>query len=193
MRLFVGLSIPSTIARQLACAVEQVKTHVAAPTWVPPQNWHITLLFLGEVAPHTATALHQRLAAVAQRTPSFALWLEGWGAFPNLKRAKLLWAGVEGERDRLQRLAASVHETVAELIPLEKGKSFVPHITLTRKVSEQNITRLNDQLPFRTKTWPVQEIHLYVSHLSPGGARYEIVASYPLATPPSDASTNAAS
>lgn len=190
MRLFLGLSIPPSIADELAGYVEQVKTKVPSTAWVPRENWHITLLFLGEVAPRTATALQPHFAAVARQTAPFSLRIQDWGAFPNMKRAKLLWAGVEGEQEPLRRLAGSLHEAAAAFIPLEKGKSFVPHITLTRKVPVHNVAGLNDNLPIQTKDWNVHQMHLYVSHLSPGGARYEIWQSYPFGAPQSASPAN---
>jgi len=186
MRLFVGLSIPPTVARQLAGYVERAKSKLQAAHWVPPQNWHITLLFLGEVSPDMAAVLRRRFAAVAQQTHPFSLRLQNWGAFPNMKRAKLLWVGVNGEREPLQRLAEAVRETAADVVKLEKTQSFVPHLTVSRKVPALDLAHFNDEWPLLTHDWPVQQMHLYISHLSPRGARYEIWESYPLGRPSAD-------
>jgi len=180
MRLFLGLSLPPSIRQELAARVEEMKKNVPATSWVPAENWHITLLFLGEVTSATAAALRPRIAAVSRTTPPFSLRLENWGAFPNDRKAKILWVGVAGEREPLARLARALRETAADIVPLEKGKSFVPHITLTRKAPVQNVAAFNERWPLRTKDWQVTQMHLYISHLSPRGARYEIWESYPL-------------
>lgn len=179
MRLFLGLSIPPAIRQELAARVEQMKKNMPATTWVPAENWHITLLFLGEVTAGTAEDLRRRFAEAARRTSPFSLRLQDWGAFPDARRAKILWAGVAGEREPLARLAQAVQEAAAGLIPVETGKPFVPHITLTRKAPVSNVIAFNDRWPLRTKEWQVQQMHLYISHLAPRGARYEIWESYP--------------
>lgn len=180
MRLFLGLSIPSPIVAQLYRRLEEVKKVLSARTWVRPENVHITLVFLGEVQPETAEAIHSRLLEVARQTSSFSLHLKGWGAFPDMNKPNLLWAGVDGDRDTLAQLVHTLHEHIHPVYPLRRDKRYLPHVTLTRRLQTgRPLPHLNEAYPLQTGKWTVDRMHLYLSHLSPQGARYEIWKTYP--------------
>ncbi|GFE61224.1 RNA 2',3'-cyclic phosphodiesterase [Geobacter sp. AOG2] len=125
MRLFIAIELPDTIKRHL----EKIRAHIPGSRWVPMEQIHLTLAFLGEVDEVTIERLTGSLAAI--QSPGFSLRFSGAGCFPDRSRPRVLWVGLEPE-PRLNRLASLVRETVLACgIPLEE-RPFSPHITLAR-------------------------------------------------------------
>jgi RNA 2',3'-cyclic 3'-phosphodiesterase len=125
MRLFVAIELPGEIKRQL----EGMATGIPGSRWVPAAQLHLTLAFLGEVDDDALKQLTGALAAI--RAPGFTLRFSATGCFPDRRRPRVLWAGLEPEPE-LDGLAFLVREAVkACAIPLE-DRPFLPHVTLAR-------------------------------------------------------------
>ena len=129
MRLFVGLDLPGSQRRRLAALAGSL----AAARWTPPQNYHLTLRFIGEVPAHVAEEIDLALSAIRAR--SFELTLSGVGIFHRGGRAASqpasLWAGVE-RSERLEHLHGKVETALQRIgLPAER-KRFAPHVTLAR-------------------------------------------------------------
>lgn len=120
VRVFVSLR-PS---RQ---AVSDLAAALAGPRTSPPDQWHITLAFLGEVS--RADVLYDGLRAAAARTQPFELHLAGGGVF---RRARVVWAGVDGELGALSRLAADVQEVCRDAGVRLERRALRPHLTVGR-------------------------------------------------------------
>ena len=121
-----------------------------------PDQWHITLAFLGEVS--KPEVLYDGLRTAAARTSSFPLHLTGGGAFA---RARVVWVGIGGDADSLGALAADVQQACRDAgVPLEQRR-FRPHVTVGR-------TGRLDPVVLRTDTgtpWQVAEVELVHSVL----------------------------
>src|ERR1700681_1095754 len=125
MRLFIAIELPD----DLKMALGRLKVDVPGTRWVPTEQLHLTLAFLGEVEEKTAGELSEGLALI--QTPPFQLCFSGPGCFPDCRRPRVLWAGLE-PHPRLMHLAAEVHgAALACSIPQEE-RPFSPHITLAR-------------------------------------------------------------
>src|SRR5919204_1296144 len=99
LRLFVAVDIPDDVRKGLATAVEPLKDLGLRARWVPPENWHVTLKFLGRTWPRLLRWVIGSIAAVTREQRPFATSLTGLGAFPTARRARVLWAGLDdGER-----------------------------------------------------------------------------------------------
>lgn len=146
---------------------------------VPPENWHLTLRFLGWVDPPSA----DRLAAAldeAELGEGFRVTVAGAGVFPNPRRATVLWTAVTDGAEELATLAERVEETAeaAGLGPADRP--FRPHLTLSRLRPHQDLRPLLESAPEEAVRFPVRAVTLYRSHLGRGGARYEPVEHFPL-------------
>ncbi len=125
MRLFVALELPHATRQRLA----DLATNLPGARWVPPQNYHITLRFIGEVARHEAEEIDLALAAL--RTRRFSLSLAGVGTAERAGRINTLWACVarnpalDGLRSKIERALQG-----AGLAP--ERRRFVPHVSLAR-------------------------------------------------------------
>ena len=179
MRAFVAVVPPPEALDPLVRAVAPLRD--LPVSWVPPERLHLTLVFLGEVAdpePYGA-ALAEAVAEVAP----FALRVRGGGAFPSPARARVLWAGVEGDVDALGRLARLARRTArAHRIDVER-KPYVPHVTVARvrRAGFDGTGAVGALAAVDGAPWTVREVVLMRSVLGPKPA-YEPVRSCPLYT-----------
>jgi 2'-5' RNA ligase len=190
MRLFVGLDIDADIRERIAVFRNQMRALAPDVRWVGPETFHVTLQFLGE----TNKFDEVRRALKQVKAEAVQLAFHGAGFFPNPKSPRVFWVGIESDQ-RLRTLAESVAAATRTLGFDREAGPYTPHLTLARSGSGRprpvrgerpayGLQRVRDELAklpqpdFGTMT--AQEFHLYESHLSPEGARYEKRASYPL-------------
>jgi 2'-5' RNA ligase len=125
MRLFVGLDFPWQTKQMLG----SLAGGVPGARWVPPENLHLTLRFIGEMPVHRAEEIDQALAVLSQ--PTFPLVLRGIGTFTKAGQACALWVGVE-RSPPLQRLQAKIETALQRAGCPPDRRRFTPHITLAR-------------------------------------------------------------
>ncbi len=177
-RLFVAIELPEDVRERLA----GLCNGLPGARWVPPENQHLTLRFIGEIP---ASEMPDLIGALARITaPNFALSISGVGFFGQRKRARLAWAGVE-KNPALIELQRRVEAAVQRAgLPVEERK-FSPHITLARlKVTRPD--RLGGWMEahnlFRAGPFPVTRFVLFSSFLSQSGAIYTAEAEFDLKT-----------
>ena len=131
MRLFIAALIPDAVRDALHQAREQLQRAASdrALRWVAPENYHITLLFLGEQDEARLPAIMQAMEAARAGVPPFEIAIRGLGVFPNWNRPNVLWAGVSEGGQPLAQVATALERT---LLPAPSSKPFHPHITLAR-------------------------------------------------------------
>lgn len=159
--------------------------------WTLPAGWHLTLAFMAAVPDRSLDDLLERLQRAARRRSPFTLRLAGGGAFPDPSRAKVLYAGVEGEPEALEelrRLAVGVRAAANRAGAPAAGAAFRAHVTLARTGRPIEATRwLRVLSAYRSAPFPVTEIALIESHLGQGPGnrpRYDPVAWFPLGKDP---------
>jgi 2'-5' RNA ligase len=132
MSLFVALRLPDAVVADLAAAHSALPPQLAAGypglRWVPPQNWHVTVTFLGNVSEGRVADLETRLARAAARHSPMTLSLVGSGHFGS----RVLYIGVAGDRPGLERLAASVSAAARRAKVALDERPYRPHLTLAR-------------------------------------------------------------
>ena len=128
MRLFIAIRLSDEMKKALVTCMHDLKKQVVEGNYVPAQNLHMTLAFLGEYDdPANVKEVIRKVPL-----PEFRLALSEKGNFGNI-----LWAGVKGNQ-KLKTYVKDLRAALAaEGIPFDKEK-FVPHITLIRKVSAKN-------------------------------------------------------
>ena len=186
MRLFVALVPPE----EALADFEEFLTprHEAEPgfRWTVPDQWHITLAFMAQVADRHLDELEERLARGAARSAPLDLRLAGGGAFPNPAVAKVLFVGVEagGQREELSHLATRMRAAANKAGADDDGGRFHPHVTVARVGRPIEATRWVRVLGAYTgPAWTAREVLLIRSHLGEGPRRrprYEVVGSFPL-------------
>ncbi len=132
MRLFVAIDIPAEIKDALRCFMDRLRP-TAKIGWSPADNLHITTKFIGEWPEPRVEEMKRTLTSVPVKG-AIEITVKGLGWFPNARRPRVFWAGVEGG-EPLQALARATGDAVALLgVPIEE-RTYSPHLTLAR-VSE---------------------------------------------------------
>jgi len=178
MRLFVALDMPWSVREQLA-ALSGVG--IPGARWVPPENYHLTLRFIGDIPGHVARDVDAALLAI--RTRGFALTLTGMGTFAKGGISNALWVGVE-RTPSLDHLRNKI-ETALQRCGLEpERRKFQPHVTLARldNPAEGKVAAfVQAHNLFRTEPIPVEHFTLFTSLLNKDHAVYTPEAEYELA------------
>lgn len=174
MRAFFCVPLPVSVRRQIGdIAVSLQRDLRMSASWVRPENYHLTLRFLGEIDPMLSVPLDSASRRVARAVTPFELPITELGLFPDARRPRVLWAG--GASDRFERLARVVGETIEELgFPLDR-RAASAHVTLARIKG-----RPDPALGLVLSSWgslpgwriPVDRIVLMQSQLTPRGAVY---------------------
>ena len=154
--------------------------------WVKPEQCHVTMAFLGDVADAKLKALGDAVGAAAARFGPFELVLQGLGAFPNPARPRVLWAGLEGPGlAALRALHAAVLRALKSAgVPPEDDR-FTPHVTIGRIKAGHgavpDLTRIvAEHQSWGAGTFAVEEVVTFASELSPAGPSYTALARSPL-------------
>jgi 2'-5' RNA ligase len=182
MRLFVALDLPAAMKQTLAA----LSGGVEGARWMPPETFHITLRFIGEVGRGEAAAVDATLAAIA--APAFTLKIAGVGAFGQGRETRALWAGVE-RAEPLLHLHRKIDRALAAHDLEPDRRKFAPHVTLARLKAprpEHVNAFLAHHAGFDGGRLPVTRFALFESFTGRTGAHYEQLAEYPLpqAMPP---------
>ncbi|MGH3672454.1 MAG: RNA 2',3'-cyclic phosphodiesterase [Pseudonocardiaceae bacterium] len=180
MRLFVALGLPGVVVEELHSVTAGLRSRVPGLRWTRPEQWHLTLAFVGEVDGDVVAELARRLHRAAGRHPPLTLALSGGGRFGH----RVLWTGVQGDRDGLRRLAASAAAAARRCGLPGQHESYRPHLTLARASGEADLRPLVDQLrPWTGSPWVASRIQLMRSHLGAGqegAAVHELISGWPL-------------
>jgi 2'-5' RNA ligase len=169
-RLFIG--VPLSEEARLAIA-KSLPTNLPGKP-VPAENWHFTLRFLG---PTTAEARDQIIRQVDSATcgAPFTIRFSGLGAFPQPRRARILWLGIDEGSDRMVQLAAIAEAAARNAGFTAETKPFKPHLTLSRIDPPVSVAPLVDSKPVFGARMTVESLIVYRSRLGGGPARYEEV------------------
>lgn len=154
-----------------------------AVRWVPPENLHLTLKFLGDTPKDKIPELQETLQKAVSQQRKFALKAVGVGCFPNAKRPRVVWVGLEGGVVELKTLAEQIENTIAPLgFPTEK-RPFSPHLTIGR-VKELQDHQLGQILAaFKAgeiAAWANEKVSLMQSILQSSGAEHTVLAEFNL-------------
>ncbi len=169
IRTFIALSLPEEVKAALQSATTDLKKRGMDARWVRPQAMHLTLKFIGEMDEALVPELGAGLERVAGRHEPLALRLNGMGAFPNLRRARVIWAGLAGDLEPLAGLAAEIDDVCAGVgIDVEK-RPFKPHLTVGRL---KRPSMIDLKIDLVETAFTVEKISLFRSELTPHGALY---------------------
>jgi 2'-5' RNA ligase len=189
MRLFVGVAPPQHVVDDLEAFLE-VRRELASFRWTLPEQWHLTLAFMGTFPERRLDDLVERLGRAAHRRTPFELAFAGGGAFPNAARAKVLYVDMRADDDartELNRLATGARAAATKAGGEVDGGRFRAHLTLARLGRPDEVSnwvRLLDA--YAGPAWTVDELALIESHLGEGPRRrprYEVLETFPLGRP----------
>lgn len=188
MRLFVALRIPASVRENLDGLITELRETASRvsdrrPRWVRAENLHVTLKFIGEAATEKLRDIRGALTAVHSDSPT-EMKFSGLGFFPDDKRPKVLWAGIQATGN-LAALAAEIDRALsAQGIPLET-RAFAPHLTLARFEPPGMHESLRGAIHVAQSrefgSFQTREFHLIQSKTKPSGAEYTVLQSFTFA------------
>ena len=178
IRCFLAIAIPEAVADE----IDDIQDGLRGANWVPAENLHLTLVFLGDQDRHALADLDAQLSALS--APGFELTLTGLGSFGG-REPRLVFANVS-DSESLRRLQAKTEGAARDSGIEVENRRYTPHVTLARwRRGEVRAEARRDYVEarnlFRSSPFRVEAFHLYRSELSRYGPSYEIMASYPLA------------
>lgn len=183
--MFVAAVPPSEALEDLEDFLS-VRREAGAFRWTVPEQWHLTLAFLADVPDRAYDDLVDRLERAARKRHRMRATVTGGGAFPNVSRAKVLWAGLDlDDPEELRRLATGCRAAASKAGIDVAGERFKAHLTLARMghhpVEATSWVRLLDG--YLGPAWDLDEVTLIASHLGEGPRkrpRYEVLETFPL-------------
>lgn len=180
MRLFIGLELPKKQKARIFRAARPLRDEELPVRWVPPENFHVTLKFLGDVRRDRVQAIEGALERVAGSTAAFSTRIGGFGAFPSVRRPKVIWVGVEATPE-LRCLKQDLEWTLSEIGFEVETRAFHPHVTLGRAREDggagvfRGLDACFAELVLEGDL-RVHTVDLMESRLSPDGSRYSVVS-----------------
>jgi RNA 2',3'-cyclic 3'-phosphodiesterase len=181
LRLFVAADVPDRHLSRIAELTEELRDLWPSARWTAAENQHVTLKFLGPTTVGGLGEVRRVSTHVAEQNPRSKIWLSQFGAFPNQRRARVLWIGIADPYGSLRRAASDLDLEFESLGYRAEERAFTPHLTLARFKVPTRIDALPtlavDELP----AVPFEHLSLYRSRLSPRGAVYELLDNFALA------------
>ncbi len=187
LRAFIAVEIPSEVREAVCKAIVPLQTGIGPLVrWVPMQNMHLTLKFLGDISPANVEMLSQMLRAEAQLFHCFDLHLAGLGSFPNSKRPRVIYIAIQAPA-ALETLQRGIESAARRLGYGSEERGYSAHLTIGRvkqhisATEQQTIRRALDETRIDLlSTARVDSVHLYKSDLQPSGSVYTRLYSAPL-------------
>jgi 2'-5' RNA ligase len=179
LRLFVAFDVAPGAADEIERAIASWRDRLPGARWVPRENWHVTVKFLGQTRPSLEAWVGDRVGEAARSCGPVETRLSRLGRFPERGRARVLWAGLEDPAGRLVGIAATLDAALAEEVRPE-ARPFSAHLTFAR--SDPPLALPTDFVETSLEAVPtrVEAITLFRSHLGRPAPRYEPLRVFPL-------------
>ena len=188
IRSFIAIELSDEARAALADLQNRLKAVAPAQVvrWAAPESIHLTLHFLGDVAPNDVEKITELIQRAASTCPPFDLTMGGLGCFPNTRRPRIIWASVSGQTETLLSLQQNLGEKLKEIGFTSEARPYAPHLTVGRVkdgLPQRQLTQLGQMLEREQSqvgqlaTLPVTKISLMKSELKPAGAVYTRLAS----------------
>ena len=180
LRCFVALVLPDDVKAALAAQQQRLRSDLPA-SWSRSETIHLTLHFLGDLAPLQADRVAAALARTCADHAPFRMLARGLGVFPDPRRPRVLWAGLVAADPSVYLRQALCDPLVACGVKVDP-KAYHPHLTLARfrkSLGRQCLSLLGSILRDEQRNYgtvPVEEVRLYRSELLPSGARHTVLS-----------------
>lgn len=185
LRAFVAIDVPDGVRAELRDLLGRFDNAGADVRWTRPENFHLTLRFLGDAPAEKLDAFSASLERHCAAGKTFRIRFGGVGAFPSIDRPRVIWAGVTEGVEPLASLAAGVDTLARKAGFAGEDRPFAGHLTLGRVRSGRNLPRLFRAIrsvSFESTPFEVESLRLYRSDLSSDGPIYTLLESFALKT-----------
>ena len=179
LRAFIAIDLPASIRSSLAETQEILKSFGLRVKWVRPQNIHLTLKFLGNIDSDDIDKIIAAMTVTAKDFKGVSLSVKEIGVFPDIRRSRVIWAGLDGQLEILENLQQTLDGHLAGLGYPKETRAFRGHLTLGRvkgKIASAGMKAAIEKLKkFGSESFEISEIILFKSELRPTGAVYSKV------------------
>lgn len=174
IRVFIAIELSSEIRQRLGETISHLKRDAPRVRWVPPENLHLTLKFLGDTPEEELPSVFAAVDELAASVSPFFLEIQGVGCFPHLRAPRVIWAGCGEGTEEVQRLARQVEDAFYELGFGRERRPFHPHITLGRVNLPRDAASLSleEEIDRMFGALSIESITVFMSTLKKSGAEY---------------------
>jgi 2'-5' RNA ligase len=189
-RLFVAITVPDAVRAEVLRVQRELKPLAPRDVvrWTKPEQFHLTLRFLGDVPSAQIAGLQESLYAACIGTPPLHLRAQGAGFFPNARSPRVIWVGIPDEENRLLSFQKKIESAVQSYTAERGGDQFAGHVTMGRLKQYNHLEireLLNKAGSLKNRLfgeWTAREIEIIRSELLPAGPRYTSLAACKLGT-----------
>lgn len=179
IRTFIAIEITEEIRNEISSLQSTLKELGGRVSWTKPKNIHLTLKFLGDTEENLIDEIEKELKGIAASFSRFQIQVKGIGAFPNIRRPRVLWVGTHNENDKISEVVSEIESRMETLDFQKEARKFSGHLTLGRVKDSRGIQPVIDKLrknkDFDAGSFIVKEIFLIKSQLHPAGSIYTIL------------------
>ncbi|MGA2159737.1 MAG: RNA 2',3'-cyclic phosphodiesterase [Dehalococcoidia bacterium] len=188
IRAFIAIELPAELRKMMSDFQAGLKRpRQGYVKWVNPESVHLTLKFLGNIKQGQADSIKKELYDIAKDNKAFSIVTSRTGCFPNLKRVRVFWLGLDGDTDYLLKLQGQIDEALSHMGFAKENRPFTAHLTLARIKEDCS---MGDKLEFselvkdasfpRPFSMTVDTVSLMRSELTRAGAVYTRLAQFTL-------------
>ncbi len=179
IRSFIAIEVSKEVKNNIAALTAKLGQSRADVKWVSALNLHITLKFLGDIREEDIANIRNVIKESAAGVKPFDLTVEGAGAFPDLKRPRVVFACLTGETANLASLNGKLDENLADFNVKKENRKFSPHLTIGRVRSRKNSEALSELIEKSRAEYfgaiKADSIVLMMSELQPKGPLYSVM------------------
>ena len=177
LRTFIAVEIDPSHKQKLTHLISALKSSNSDVKWVNETQIHLTLKFLGNIEESKVHEISDTLKSIANNAKEFTITLSNIGTFPNAKRPRVIWVGIDKGKTELKLLASQIETELEKLGFPKENRDFKSHLTLGRVRSPknlQNLTKLLSEVSFQSESGiKINKLILFQSTLTPKGAIYK--------------------
>lgn len=181
IRTFIAIPIDPPIRKAAAQLVDRLSDPGDRMKWVPIENLHLTLKFLGDVENTEIPRVCEIVRRCCEPIESFRIAFHGAGGFPTTDRPRVVWAGVTEGGDSLIELVMSLEKELAKLGFKPEARDYQPHLTLgrtrggSRRGSPETAERIAANTDFDLGAMQAEELCVFASYLDKQGPSYHVM------------------
>ncbi len=185
IRTFLAFELPDDIKDRVIKVLKDAKKTLSDIRWVKVGNIHLTVVFMGNIKEEDLPGIKKNISHVCSRYGAFHLSLSGAGVFPNKHKPNVLWLGLDGDTQRLSFFKSDLEKKFATYGIQQEKRRFKSHLTLGRFRKKIKVDLLLDQFlneynDFGKDICEFSRLTLFKSDLTPSGAQYTRLESWPL-------------
>ncbi len=181
IRTFVAIPLGDEVSREAIRLIKRLRQPNDGIKWVPTDNLHLTLKFLGEVDNTEVPAVCDVVREVCGEFEPFELHFAGTDGFPNIDRPRVLYVRIEDQSQALTEIVGALDQQYAELGFKPEPRDYQPHLTLgrtksgSRRAGDDVIARLSNEREVEIGTMVVDTVHVFASFLDKQGPTYQVM------------------